>query len=175
MESCASIASIRQWENKNMRVEQGDIWTIAAKHPDTVIVIPTNVGWTKDHYNVMGAGLAKYAATMDKQFQKSYGLWCQQYGDRIFMHYSVPMCRWLCAAPSKALNGKQPHMSWKNDSTIEQVIKSLAQIREEAIIRSHLDWYLPIMGAGNGGLDEEEVCKQIEEIAWPENVTLVIR
>ena len=157
-----------------MRVEQGDIWTIATKHPDNVVVVPTNVGWRCGGANVMGAGLAKHAATFDKQFPLSYGRWCKQYGDRIFMHYSSPLERWLCAAPSKPLTASAPHLSWKNLATMEMVTNSLNQIKEEAVIRSHLDWYIPIIGAGNGGLDQDDVCKVIDEMEWSENTTLVI-
>lgn len=161
-----------------LKIVKGDIWEVVKQsttvRAKTVIVVPTNVGWKSNGDNVMGAGIAKDAAKFDPDFPRAYGRWCQLYCDRIFVHYSDPHGLHLCAAPSKPLNSATPHLSWQSSATYEQVVKSLGQLVNEARVRSHLDWYMPLLGVGNGRLDFNDVMKVTQECAWPDNVNLVL-
>lgn len=132
--------------------------------PLTYTFITTNLGWKSNGENVMGAGCAKEAATRFPKLPKWYGAICQQIANGADHHWIctaphdvVPAAGWLGCFPTKALNRKNPALSWQADSTLECIEHSctaltacLDSVRGKPI-------YLPLPGCGNGGLDPKQV------------------
>ena|SRR3989304_4501311 len=128
-----------------VRESTGDIW-------DTTyytVVIPTNIGWTKAGYNVMGRGVAKQASGLYPSLSGWYGKQCQ------FFRQDTPCLRYdrLILFPVKTLNQLYPHLSWQRRASlflIERSTKDLAQFPDKEIA-------LPLVGCGNGRLAESDV------------------
>lgn len=142
-----------------MNETRGDIWEWAAKN-NAEVVIPTNVGWKSDGSNVMGRGLAAQCADRYPGVSAWYGSICQACGP------STPVVihpdHGLIFFPTKPLNYDDPQLSWRNRS-------SLGLIRRSAVQLSRLRLgpvAVPLVGCGNGGLDEQEVMPVVRDVLW---------
>ena len=130
----------------------GDIWKWL--DDGCHLVIPTNIGWRMDGSNVMGAGLAKQAATRYPKLDKWYGMICSA------CQHITPVCLAdvpdapLIMFPVKPLNREAPNLSWKSGANVDLIYKSTKQLASFRLIRRIA---LPMVGCGNGGLDPELV------------------
>ena len=162
-----------------------NIWDLGQDH---AIVIPTNIGWTKDGNNVMGRGLAKQAA-------KRYPNLPQVIGERYKMLHSgrtrlgkpsvnenppvfiirVPGDFELVFLPVKKLV-RPAYLSWKNPADLQFIAKGLHYLRDNTIAKLKKPRLaIPLVGSGNGRLDKKAVRLTIERILGDlDNVTLVI-
>lgn len=133
--------------------------------PLTYSFITTNLGWKLNGENVMGAGVAKEAATRFPKLPKWYGTICQQIANGAAHHWITfaphdvaPVAGWLGCFPTKILDRQKPHLSWQRDSTLHCIERSCIELKAH-----HLDIiagkpvYLPLPGCGNGGLDPKDV------------------
>ena len=128
-----------------MQVIVGDIFNY---HSNYWMVIPTNIGWTKDGRNVMGAGIAKVAKHKFPGIDEYYGKKCRA-GERSI----VPFIRYrLIFFPTKRLNEAKPYLSWQNASDfnlIEACLFDLVHLVED----NQIDVAIPLVGTGNSKLD----------------------
>ena len=146
-----------------MNWKNGNIWVWYRL--GCTIVIPTNAGYkiTRQGFqNVMGAGLAKEAAKQFPDLPLWYGEVCQQGNPCFWMpEYSLIM------VPSKVLIKDRPWLSWKAPATIERVAESL-QWLQKLVEQEHKSFernvYVPLIGAGNGQLDESMVKELMDKI-----------
>lgn len=134
----------------------GDIWRF---HPHSWVVIPTNLGWTKDGKNVMGAGLAKQAAQKFPDLPAWYGAlvrtaatW-ERYGWTRKVTYHTE--RRLVMFPVKPLIQDAPHFSWRQDADLTLIEGSAIHLAETA--PKDAATCVPLVGCGNGKLDEKDV------------------
>lgn len=148
-----------------MKYFNGNIWELYDRN--YIVAIPTNIGWTKSGYNVMGRGLAFEASQKFDQLAKKYGEICKQKLESAnFWYYSEK--RIICLA-TKSLNKLQPNLSWKSNSTIWQIetsCKSLVNwIEMKLKISGDMTHQIaiPMLGCGNGGLKEEDVLPILEK------------
>ena len=156
----------------------GNIWDYRPTK-DAVIVVPTNVGWKKNGENVMGAGIAKQAAVMFPDLPLWYGTYCEQYREKAGVTFywqdtdkAVPS---LALVPTKALDEEKPWLSWQQESTMARVEQSLCEIHylvEQSNMKITI--ILPLLGCGNGGLDEKEVYPMMK-VYLPEDNYILVR
>lgn len=132
---------------------KGDLWDYHSK--GWWVVVTTNIGWKSNGENVMGAGVAKQAATRFPELPLWYGELCMKFREHI------GICLYnegrLIMLPTKPLDVRNPHLSWKGGSSlllIEQQLPELySVVQDEAIKRVALSY----PGCGNGGLDVAQV------------------
>lgn len=152
-----------------MKEVKGNIWQFLP----APIVIPTNQGWKKDSTNVMGKGLARQAAERYPSLPLLLGTYCKErkfyattWPVEVYSHVTGEVQLLLCF-PTKPLMPQAPQFSWHGKASVALVKKSLATlallastdprlIREEAI-------YLPLVGCGEGELEEETVLPLLQE------------
>lgn len=140
-----------------MRQQACNIWDL---HPLSWVVVPTNIGWKKNGSNVMGAGLAKEAASRFRGLARWYGKVCQDCG---FFTPVVKQEEWrVILFPVKPLNELDPHLSWKSPATVELIERSA---KELAILDLGPDAEVavPLVGCGNGRLREKDVVPILEK------------
>jgi hypothetical protein len=130
-----------------MRWVKGDIWIYHKL--GKIIVIPTNAGWKSDGSNVMGRGLAKQASEKFPELPFRYGDCCK----RLEPHQYFKDCH-LILIPSKKLNEQQPYLSWQHESDKDTIITSLAWLQIHVKEFEGDKIYVPILGAGNGGMQK---------------------
>lgn len=170
-----------------MRDWSGDIWDYFKK---AFIVIPTNIGYKAPNKktgvpgpNVMGRGLAQQAAERVPELPAVYGAFCAKFGEETEVTFDLTTG--LVLFPTKPM-GKNPSMSWKNNSTIELVEKSARELaamtymtrelfakHEHAAQLKSNDVYVPLVGCGNGGLLESEVVPLLKSILTDDRFILV--
>lgn len=131
----------------------GNIWDLHSTH---YIVIPTNIGWTKEGKNVMGAGLAKQAAQRFPELPKKYGNACKLGEDAAFC---IALKERLVLFPVKPLNKQQPWLSWKNKADLDLIEQSCIKLKD-FIGRP---FAMPLVGCGNGGLSQDQVLPIIDK------------
>lgn len=155
-----------------MRTEMGNIWSLLERKYH--IVIPVNIGWTKTKplRNVMGRGLAFQAKTKYPGVEEWLGARHKdlyeaagevtQMGHRawIVKHPDHP----LVFFPTKPLNEKEPHLSWKNPADRRMIEKLLWDVEHFMEAYSIKKLALPLLGAGNGGLDSEDIEKLMKHV-----------
>ncbi len=146
----------------------GDIFSCPPQ--DAFIVVPTNVGWTRDGRNVMGAGVAKVAAKLWPELPVDYGKWCQNHKGKIYVDKKN---RIICL-PSKPLNAAQPWASWRYKSDPTTIRESFVQLREWVDAHPNDKVKLPLFGAGNGGLRTADALRIVQAASFPESVFLVL-
>jgi len=134
----------------------GDIWKY--HRGGRVIVIPTNAGWKHNGENVMGRGLALDAAKMYPYLPMAYGMACMV--NEVYGYFRPER---LILIPSKKLNEKKPQLSWKQPSDIFTITESLMWLEDHAAEFPDLV-YVPLLGAGNGGLEETISIDLMEKI-----------
>lgn len=140
-----------------MKTEFGNIWDYYDK--GYIVIIPSNIGWKSNGENVMGRGIAKQASIRFPDLPKRYGKICKEkLENAAFWHWKDHNL--ICLA-TKSLNRSAPALSWKQNSTIEQIEASLQ------LFTKWLDEHLkkdnkiliamPLLGCGNGQLREDLV------------------
>lgn len=137
---------------KVMLEMKGDIWAWA---DDSLVVVPTNVGWRFDGKNVMGAGVAKQAAAKYAGLAVWYGSVCRAFRE------NTPVVRYFRSAvlcfPVKPM-ASDPSLSWRQKADLELIARSTRQL---AKWQGMMGWegrvVLPVVGCGNGGLEEAAV------------------
>jgi hypothetical protein len=127
------------------------------------IVVTTNLGWKTDGANVMGRGIAQEANNKYLGLDISYGQKCQAHNGKPFLA-TYPKFR-LLLLPTKTLHPDKPYMSWKQDSSLELIDKSLNLLRrwiekQEPPFRIAIPAY---PGCGNGRLDRQDVIPILEK------------
>ena len=154
---------------KTVLETEGDIWKWRDDPHNCEVVIPTNVGWRADGSNVMGAGVAKQAVKLyGREIAEWYGGICQAAGPNtpVVVHPEHP----LIFFPVKPLNYDEPHLSWRSKADIRLIERSINQL---ALLRLG-PFAIPMVGCGNGGLDEKEVYPVIHRaFRADDHVTLV--
>jgi hypothetical protein len=136
-----------------MQWKTGNIWLYWGQRK--IIVIPTNAGWNKEGKNVMGAGLAKEAAEKYPYLSKQYGACCIQKKPHQYFE------KWnLICVPTKPLNERFPSLSWKQNANERTVEESLIWLNNLLILK---EIYVPLLGCGNGKLDEGRVSFLMEK------------
>ncbi|MFA5130770.1 MAG: hypothetical protein WC477_07735 [Patescibacteria group bacterium] len=152
-----------------MQKTKGDLFECEPK--SGWVVISTNVGWTRDGSNVMGAGLAKTAAMRWPNLPVDYGAWCQKFGGKMFVSKKN---RVICL-PSKPLNKVQPWASWRSNSCPDLIRESYRQLKDWALKNPKETVKLAPFGAQNGKLPMDMALKLVEDACFPDNVVLVLR
>lgn len=173
-----------------MREQGGDIWDHFGK---AFVVIPTNIGWKKPDKNgrpgpnVMGAGVALEASKRVPNLASLYGEYCARFGADT--EVTVDLTTGLVLFPTKPLNESSPGMSWKSSASLELIERSALQLASMSwMTRTTLSEnhdpghaptliddtvYLPTVGCGNGGLDQEPVTALLHRILADDRFVLV--
>ncbi len=149
-----------------------DLWKL---HDDGLLIcITTNYGWRRDGSNVMGRGIAREAADRYPRLPYEYGKFCKSWRKKIpFLNY-IPVyyskkCNLLLFG-TKELNPSAPHLSWKSESSIQQIQYSCATLIRWCQIVGGFNStpgkkvYLPRPGCSNGLLDWVDVRPVIAPI-----------
>ena len=138
-----------------MIVRHGSIFDYYGK---AAIVIPINIGWKKDGSNVMGRGLALYAAEKHPELPRWVGAKCMEHGS------DTPCLAWpdninpiYILFPVKPLNMNSPHESWKSMADLGLIDRSARQLSEMSNDMEHVTFAVPLVGCGNGQRAVEEV------------------
>lgn len=151
----------------------GDLWSFYGR-PNSAIVIPTNIGWKKNQENVMGAGLAKDAARRFRNLPYRYGRWCELHKEETKVVYAKDLG--LILFPTKPLDAASPHLSWRNPSTLPRITRSLHELVALKADPEHSDLhtiYIPLVGCGNGKLEESAVLPLMSSILVTNHFVLV--
>lgn len=134
------------------------------EYPFIYIVIPSNIGWKANGENVMGAGIAKQVRNMfpdiPLELGRFYKYHLKEYKslDKLWykVYYKYPYS--FVALPTKSLNKEYPHLSWKNQSNLEEIEKSCKILADDIKFAMMGDIILlPYLGCGNGGLNKSDV------------------
>lgn len=145
-----------------MRIEIGeDLWEYL--YADVWIVIPTNTTVTRAKKAVMGAGLAKQAATRWPDLPVRYGerLLKSDYIPHVFKDERIILF------PTK--------YNWKNKADlglITEMAMLLQNYRDSGLLEDHV--FLPALGCGLGGLSISEVQPLLESIL-DDSFTMVLK
>lgn len=153
-----------------MEKKKGNIWDFFRDH---AIVIPTNIGWTKAGENVMGRGLAKQAAkrfpdlpkVLGKKYQIIHTGRCRTRYPSVNDKPPVLIVRpndkfELVFLPTKKLV-RPAYLSWKQPSDLRFIAKGLHYLRDYTLTQLKKPRLaIPLIGAGNGKLDEKLSRKQ---------------
>ncbi len=151
-----------------MKQVTGNLFDYATSH---WLVITTNLGWNKRGENVMGAGLALQAKTRYPDLPRLYGEFCQH--RRVQLAF-FPQYR-LIMFPTKTLNPDEPHLSWKQNSSlglIEQCLPELQRFAENPP-DAPAPIMVPLLGCSNGGLDPKVVVPLMERYLVSDKFTLI--
>lgn len=150
-----------------MRIFRGNIWEkVRLKYE---IVIPVNIGWKGNGSNIMGKGLAldalnRYPAISQFLGEFQRNLWAvdrRPMGDpRWIIKYPWAP---LTFFPTKPLFEEKPWMSWSNKADKEMIGSLLTHLPAFATKHGLEKVAVPLLGAGNGGLDPLEMKDFIRE------------
>lgn len=172
-----------------MKTYVGDIWNLIDEGYH--VVIPVNIGWKKigTGENVMGRGLAKqaveiYGHGIAQWLGKTQREICEVFKEGkknpndpetihlfIFRHEKHP----LIFVPTKPLNMEAPHLSWQDDADVDIIRGGLEKFSEFLTENKIQRAAMPLLGAGNGGLDPDGIRGLIEEVLGADDrVALVI-
>jgi hypothetical protein len=132
------------------------------------IVIPTNIGWKADGKNPMGRGLAQDAAKRYPWLPDLYGQYCQLKGAEAKVVFD--MRSRMILFPTKPLDEDRPNLSWKSPASLDLIRKSAKELNDMLLPHKDADWpkakqlqtnhvFVPVVGCGNGMLDEDEVIE----------------
>jgi hypothetical protein len=158
------------------------------------LCVPTNVGWKQDGSNVMGRGIALQAVKRFPELPKTYGRMCMagHHDCVVYQCVSMPNNRFtlsyqdpripstpddfgLIMTPTKELKSETPHLSWKSSSSWERVDRTLKHLVGSVRPSLFGTFFVPLLGAGNGGLEQDEVLEYLtEELRDVNDVTIVI-
>jgi hypothetical protein len=163
-----------------VKLSHGNIWDFLPK--GYYITIPTNVGWTvstPEPVNPMGRGLAKDARDRfpgcDRWLGKQYCL-TSAFSLRpedpawLKIYPSAP----LIFFPTKPLNALEPWRSWSTKSNKTMISKLLDHFPKFVTEFNLGKVAIPLLGAGNGGLDPAEMKALIQQKLGSDNRFLLI-
>lgn len=165
-----------------MQKTKGNIWHLVQTHWDHV-VIPTNIGYSKQGTAVMSKGLAGQAAKRYPTLIVEYGDFCRKH--KVDTPVTVmrpkpklsllPMPH-LILFPTHPLNENFPYLSWRNPAEFALVDRSLQQLAElMKTIDSRGRVYIPDVGCGFGRLKVSDVRPLIEKhLGAFNNITHVV-
>jgi hypothetical protein len=155
-----------------------------------LLVIPTNVGWDRTGANVMGAGLARVYRDKEFGLAESYGNFLRSNTPRFPEYYSgelvkqtqIPLAPayiyiWknqYIMFPTKALDIKRPWISWKQDSSLTLIERSLIKMTEILEKCLNVSVFLPIPGCGKGNLSPKEVLPLLVKYLTPTEIDYVL-
>ncbi len=167
-----------------MKIVNGDLWSYSETH---WITIPVNVGWNTRGENIMGAGVAKQAKERCPDLAKWFGGICSSFREKtpviLYTDQSkLDTFRYYVLFPTKSLNEKAPHLSWRSASSLDFVKKSIDQLAEMGANRNGpgsrtlgtREVVLPLIGCGFGGLSPDDVVPLLEN-ALDDSFTLVVQ
>lgn len=152
-----------------MKYLKGDIWylfdsTEIDSNP-FYIVIPTNLGYTKNKENVMGAGLALQLKNRNNFIASWYGEVCYKRAlNKDDGNITILDQEKIIFFATKPLIQETPHLSWKQNSSLKTIEKSCKELvfylqnrlKDKMIL-------LPLVGCGNGKLDSKIVKPILQE------------
>lgn len=152
-----------------MDIIKADIWNYTGTHH---IVIGTNVGWDEKAdppmRNNMGEGLASQARDRYRRLAWWYGLvccaWTLEQANPVTaimppQIYSDPLSSdKLILFPVKPLCVSHPELSWDQKASMLWIGCGLRWLCVE---NGHLPIAIPLVGAGNGGLDPDAVLNEL--------------
>lgn len=150
-----------------IRIVEGDIWKVAGDLD--YIVVPVNVGWTRELKNVMGRGIARQAAQEDPSLPAWYGGFCQEHGKDT----PVTSRGRLILFPTKPLNLETPWLSWMSPSRVATIENSLVQLRKWKRPDRRGKIFMPLVGCGNGKLAAAAVLPLLKKY-WMNRYRLVV-
>lgn len=119
------------------------------------VVVPTNIGWKRDHSNPMGVGVAGLFSRHYPDLASWYGERCRRFRAATAVQLYRPAR--LLLVPTKPLDPKSPWASWRQPACLSLLERSLRQL---AYLGANLPLgiiYLPLLGCGAGGLTETTV------------------
>lgn len=161
----------------------GNIWDLRESH---WLVIPTNAGWNAAGRNVMGRGLARQAAARYPVLPWLYGKVCrdtaysqtpdESFAPMPFMVWSPDESPGLILFVTKPVNKDAPQLSWQRKSDLGAIRASCEMLAQWLKLPPELGTLIamPLVGCGNGGLQESEVLPVLNEFfAETDNVVLV--
>lgn len=160
-----------------MRLYRGDIWDkIRLKYE---VVIPVNIGWKKSGHNIMGRGLAKQAL----ERYPAIAMFLGELQNALWTVERPPMGdpRWitkwpfgpLTFFPTKPLYEEKPWMSWSQPSDREMIKNLLPHLPAYADRHGLERIAVPVLGAGNGGLDFGDMVELIRSTVSDSRFVLV--
>lgn len=137
-------------------VAQGDIFEISRKFRNPCIVVPTNRQLKSDGKLVMGGGLAKaakiHAEKYDIDISKVWGKEIEKafpYHKPIIIHQNL------------SFMGVHTKVHWKDPSTFQLVSHAMNNIGIEAEVFEGVQFLIPLLGAGLGGLNTQTITEYI--------------
>ena len=151
---------------------KGDLFTFAV--PGNAIVIPGNIGWTRQGKNVMGAGVARQAAQRWPDLPYGFGTLCRRWREKtgVFSHsFSSGEC--FLFFPVKPLSVDAPWLSWRGPASLTLVEKSTRELAAWPKPESDSLIYLPLVGCGNGGLERAVVLPILDRYLANDRFILV--
>lgn len=145
-----------------MQYKIGNIWD----HSDGWIVVTTNMMIKNNNTAVMGAGIAKEAATRNKELPAKLATHIHRRGTALFY------CKPYICLPTK--------IDWKDNSIIELIEDGCKELADFGELLTQLNCrdqiYLPQLGCGLGGLNwEREVRPIVDSILDSDRFVLVSR
>lgn len=138
----------------------GDVWRL--RRPKDFVVVPTNLGWTREGTNPMGRGVARGAAQRYADIPAWYGALCQRYGTGMQVCAHEPYR--LIFFPTKPL-ARNPALSWKADASLDLIRKG--RIELVALLPGLPPQgrvLLTALGCGAGNLDPTVVVPELLEL-----------
>lgn len=152
-----------------MNKYHGDIWALAARTTAALTVVPTNLIVKRDLSAVMGAGLAKQAARRHPELPG-------EYGTELLTRGTSPSQRaglyFAAHAPVVCLPTKY---DWREGADRDLMMRGLQELRHAAQARPGTQFLVPLLGAGYGGLTEQESVSLMQGfLADLANVTVVM-
>jgi hypothetical protein len=147
-----------------MREVVGDIWSFASKG---WIVVTTNSVIKSNGEAVMGAGIALEAAQRFPNLPRELANRLRTIGNYVhyFMDYKI------VTFPTKR--------HWKDKSELDLIIAGAAQLKKDLLTFRYqqrpIQYFLPRLGCGNGGLAWPDVAKAITPYLDEPEFTFVVR
>lgn len=159
-----------------MQYAIGDLWDYAQQ--GYAVVIPINIGWTRDLHNVMGRGVAQQAAARFPGLSKAIGSLCFQFREAM-----PPVAQYafdgkghtflLIPFPVKPL-APTPSLSWKQPASLDLIRRSAMELVDLVKLEPKFGKVaLPLVGCGNGGLSRDAVLPVLQSILVSDSFTLV--
>jgi hypothetical protein len=144
-----------------MKIFRGNIWQF---HKDNnFIVIPTNMGFTKDNVNVMGRGIAYQAKIKHSNLPEWYGkVLIKRLQNNDNRNLVIENNHKLILFPTKKLDIVNPQHSWQQNSDLETIEQSCIELKSFAE-KNKQNIYLPLVGCGNGKLNQHDVLPILEK------------
>jgi hypothetical protein len=138
------------------------------QYKESFLVIPSNLGFTKNNENVMGRGLAlkikEYFLEQSINLPIYYGKKCK---NKVLTKDTSTIDIFnefrLIFFATKPLS-KQPWLSWKQDSSLELIEKGCIELKFllDTKLKDKLI-FLPFLGCGNGNLNRKDVLEILKK------------